>query len=107
MGVAGRPAVAVVVALLGDHRVDQPPRPHRAAVDVEVVELLVRVVLDRPLLGGEDVLVLGEHARDALADQRRDALVVEAVVAHERPEVVAAALGLRGHRVEHEAVDAM
>src|SRR3954467_15448690 len=98
---------ARISALPLDHLDDQAPRPHRAGVEVEVVEDLVRVLLDRLLLGGEDVLVLAEDARDALADLGRPALLVEMVVAAERPEVVAGGVGLRRHRVDHPAVDAL
>src|ERR1019366_6728678 len=107
LGFAGGPAVALVFGLLGHHLVDQAPRPHSAAVYVQVVELLVGVRVDTALLGREHVLVLGEDARDSLAEQRRDPLIAEAVVTREGPEVVTRLLGLGRHCVQHEARDAL
>src|SRR5690606_11098291 len=76
-----------------EHPFDDAARPHAARVDVEVVELVVGVGVYGGLLGFEHDFVFAEDAVHALAQLRRDELAVEAVVAHERPEVVARAVG--------------
>src|SRR6478752_5395810 len=92
---------------LGHHPVDQLARPHRAGVDIEIVEDAVGVLVHRALLRFEDQLVLVEDAGDALADLGGDALLAELIIAHEGPEIVAGLLGFRRDGVEHEAVDAL
>ena len=59
-GSRATPAPAVVFGR--DHPVDQLARPHRAGVDVEVVEGVARVLVDRLLLRLEDQFVLAEDA---------------------------------------------
>src|SRR4051812_32465550 len=93
--------------LLRDHAVDHPPTPHGPGVDVEIVEHAVRIFVHRLLLSLENDLVLAEDAGDPFADFRGDLLLGDAVVAHKGPEVVTGGLGLRGHGVEHVAVDAL
>ena len=54
-------------ALGRHHAVDQAPRPHGAGVDVEVVEDVVGMFLDRLLLRLQDQFVLAENTADAVA----------------------------------------
>ena len=76
-------------------------------VDVEVVEVVAGVGLDPPLLRLQHDLVLEEDVRHAFAQPRGDHLLVEAPVAGEGPQVEAGVVGLRGHRVDHCAGDAL
>src|SRR6266702_7966034 len=92
---------------LRHHLVDQLARPHRAGVDVEIVEDAIGILVHRALLRFEDQLVLVEDAGDTVADLGGDALLAELVVAHEGPEIVAGLLGLGRDGVEHKAVDAL
>ena len=89
------------------HPVEDAAYPHAAGVDVQAVELVVRVGVDGPLLGDQHLLVLAEDAVHAVAQLGGDGLAVEAVVAHEGPEVVAGPVGLGRDRVHHVAVDAL
>jgi hypothetical protein len=68
---------------------------------------VIRVGVDGALLGAQHLLVLAEHAVHRLPQLGGDGLAVQAVVAHERPEVVRGAVGLGGDRVHHVAVDAL
>src|SRR4051794_19132728 len=77
------------------HLVDQLARPHRAGVDIEIVEDAIGVLVHRALLRLEDQLVLVENAGDALADLGGDALLAELIIAHEGPEIVAGLLRAR------------
>src|SRR5688572_10610576 len=63
------------------HAVDHAPRPHRAGVDVEVVEGAVRVLIHGALLRFQDDLVLAENIGDAFADLGGQLLFGQAVVA--------------------------
>src|SRR3954453_16090558 len=89
------------------HLVDQLARPHRAGVDVEIVEDAIRVLVHRALLRLQDELVLVEYTGDALANLGGDALLAELIIAHEGPEIVAGLLRLPRDGVWHEAVDAL
>src|SRR5439155_11113106 len=80
-------------ALARDHAVDHAPRPHRAGVDVEVVEGAVRIFVHRALLRFEDDFILVEDACNAFADFGGQLLLGRAVIAHEGPEVVAGGRG--------------
>ena len=52
-------------------------------------------------------IVFAEDPVDAVAQLGGDQLALEPVVAHERPEVVAGAVGLRGDGVHDKTVDAL
>src|SRR4051812_7142301 len=93
--------------LAGDHPVDHPPRPHRAGIDVEIVEDTFRIFVHRALLRFENDLVLAEDAGNAFADFGGQLLLGEAMVAHECPEIMTGGRRLRRHGVEHITTDAL
>src|SRR3954471_15470106 len=92
---------------LGHHAVDHPAAPHGACVDVQIVEDAIGILVHRLLLRFENDLVLAENSGHAFADFRGDLLLGDAVVAHERPEIVAGGFGFRRHRVEDVTVDSL
>ena len=73
---------------------EDAPHPHAAGIDVEAVELVVRIRVDRLLLSDEHRFVFAEDAVHTVAQLRGDELAVESVVALKRPEVVRRAVGL-------------
>ena len=85
----GRSGGADQAALGLEHPLDQPTDPHAAGVDIQAVELVVRVGVDGLLLGLQHCFILTEHAMDAVAKLRGDELAVQPIVAHEGPEVMA------------------
>src|SRR5258706_6775520 len=68
------------LCLLLDHPVDQAPGPERAGIDVDVVEVATRVLVDCALLGFYDDLVFQKNAPTALKDLARHPLLVNPVV---------------------------
>src|SRR5262249_17871572 len=89
----------------GDHAINHPPRPHRAGIDVEVVEYAIGVLVHRALLRFKDELVFAKNVGNAVANFRGQALLTDAIVSHEGPEIMAGLFRLRRDGVEHKAVD--
>src|SRR5439155_22141216 len=71
--------------LAGHHAVDHTPRPHRAGIDVEIVEGTIRIFADSALLRLEDDFVLAKDVGDAVTDFGGQLLLGQAVIAHEGP----------------------
>src|SRR5438034_403663 len=80
-----------------DHAVDHAPRPHRARIDVEVVEGAIRIFVHRALLRFEDDFILVEDAGNALADVGGQLLLGRPVTADEGPEHVNVSIRLKLH----------
>src|SRR5690606_2628489 len=76
-----------LVGFGGEHAVKNAANPHPAGIDVQVVELVVRVGINGFLLGLEHRLVFAEDPMHPITQLGGDQLAVQAVVAHERPEV--------------------
>src|SRR6218665_2187736 len=89
-----------------DHRVDQTPGPERACVDVHVVEVAIRGLVDRALLCLDDDLVFQKNPPSSLKNFARHALFVHTIVSKVAPEVVARLCRGRGRNVDHPHPDA-
>src|SRR5215212_5281162 len=95
--------------LFVQHAVDEPARPERAGIDVQVVEWHPWVAVDRLLLGLQDRVVLIVDAL-TIVDVRplkgaSELLVLLPEGPDEVPEVMAGLLGLRCDRGQESAVD--
>src|ERR1700723_51280 len=91
-GLAGR----VLALLAREHPVDHAARPKRAGVDVEIVERLARMLVDRALLRFEHHVILVVYAL-AIVDMgslqgARELLVVGLERPDEIPEIMATRL---------------